>query len=180
MAEYHTKKMHIPEPYSVVRAFLYYLYTDSIARSEFCPDLGTVAGLLVMSSIYDMPRLRLLCVNRLGREIEIENAAVVWERSATAGEDWLRRRAAGFCLTNWGRVVRTSGFKRLSRNSLMELCEEVDMEGRVITADELESVGGLGGGRLGFSASNHGKRSVMLEMAGDENDDVEDEGMEIS
>jgi len=30
MAEFHTKKMHIPEPYSVVKAFLYYLYTDSI------------------------------------------------------------------------------------------------------------------------------------------------------
>lgn len=30
MAEFQTKKMHIPEPYSVVKAFLLYLYTDNI------------------------------------------------------------------------------------------------------------------------------------------------------
>ncbi|KAL8744958.1 MAG: hypothetical protein Q9190_002846, partial [Brigantiaea leucoxantha] len=105
MAEFHTKKMHIPEPYSVVRAFLYYLYTDSIApHPEYCTSLDSVAGLLVMANVYDMPRLRLLCLHRLSRELDVEHAAVVWERAGTAGEEWLRRRAASYCLTHWGRV----------------------------------------------------------------------------
>lgn len=75
MAEYHTKRMHIPEPYSVVRAFLYYLYTDSIAgHPEYCSSVIDVAGMLVMANLYDMPKLRLLCVNRLSRELDVENA----------------------------------------------------------------------------------------------------------
>lgn len=142
MAEFQTKKMHIPEPYSVVRAFVYYLYTDSISKHpKHCADLRDVAGLLVMANVYDMPRLRLLCLHRLSRELDVEHAAVVWERAGVAGEEWLRRRAANYCLTHWGRVVRTEGFRRLSRQSMMDLCEVIDVEGRVVGGEELEKIG---------------------------------------
>ncbi|KAI4154743.1 MAG: hypothetical protein LQ340_001458, partial [Diploschistes diacapsis] len=127
MVEFHSKKMHIPEPYSAVRAFLYYLYTDSIdVHPEYCPSLFEVAGMLVMANVYDMPRLRLLCVHRLSREMDVESAATIWERAGLAGDDWLRRRAAVFCLMHWGRVVRTQGFKGLSQRSMVELCEVID------------------------------------------------------
>jgi hypothetical protein len=138
MREYHRGRLYLPEPYTVVRAFLYYLYTDSIATSPMCPDISTVAGLLVMANLYDMPRLRTLCLHRLYNELDVESAAVVWERAGTAGEEALRKKAAGFVLTYWGRVVRTRGFRRLSRRSLMELCEEVDEEGRVLGGEELQ------------------------------------------
>ncbi|RMZ81774.1 hypothetical protein DV738_g1969, partial [Chaetothyriales sp. CBS 135597] len=131
MVEYQESRLHIPEPYNVVRAFLFYLYTDSIAPSAYCRSLTDVAGMLVMANLYDMPKLRLLCVNRLSREIDIEHAAVIWERAGRTDEEWLKSRAARFCLMNWGRVVRTDGFRSLSRKSLMELCEVVDTEGRV-------------------------------------------------
>ncbi|KAI9369747.1 hypothetical protein BJX61DRAFT_536183 [Aspergillus egyptiacus] len=154
MIEYHTNRMHIPESYAVVRAFLYYLYTDSIAgHPEYCADIIDVAGVLVMANLYDMPRLRLLCVNRLGRELDVENAAIIWDRAGRANEEWLMKRAAQFCLNNWGRVVRTNGFKSLGRQSLIDLCEMADMDGRIITGPELELVGrqgaddGLGSGR---------------------------------
>ncbi|KAJ5578513.1 uncharacterized protein N7459_007477 [Penicillium hispanicum] len=145
MAEYHTKRMHVPEPYSVVRAFLYYLYTDSIAgHPEYCSSVIDVAGMLVMANLYDMPKLRLLCVNRLSRELDVDNAAIVWERAGRTNEHWLMRRAAQFCLTHWGRVVRTEGFKSLSHQSLIDLCEVVDTEGRIIAGPELEMVGAFG------------------------------------
>ena len=180
MAEYHSKRMHIPEPYSVVRAFLYYLYTDSISgHPEYCADVIDVAGMLVMSNIYDMPKLRLLCVNRLSREISVESAAVIWERAGRTNEGWLMRRAAQFCLACWGRVVRSDGFKSLSRQSLIDLCEMVDTEGRVIGGPELEMVtSAYGAGGLGASRE---KRS-RLTMAGNDVDDYEAEdveGMEI-
>lgn len=188
MAEFQTKRMHIPEPYSVVRAFLYYLYTDSVAKHpKYCADLGDVAGLLVMANVYDMPRLRLLCIHRLSRELDVEHAAIVWERAGTAGEEWLRRRSANYCLTHWGRVVRTEGFRRLSRQSMMDLCEVIDVEGRVVGGEELEMVGGLGGGKFGVGGSGReiSKGRVVPPGAnlGDENEDVEvddDEGMEIN
>jgi hypothetical protein len=188
MAEFQTKKMHIPEPYTVVRAFLYYLYTDSIAKHpQYCASLNDVAGLLVMANVYDMPRLRLLCLHRLSRELDVDHAAIVWERAGVAQEEWLRRRAANYCLTHWGRVVRSEGFRRLSRQSMMELCEVIDIEGRVVGGEELEMVGGLGGGKFGVGGlgrepsrrrnSSHGMNTTD---DGDEGDDGDDEGMDVN
>ena len=188
MAEFQTKKMHIPEPYPVVRAFLYYLYTDSIAKHpRYCASLNDVAGLLVMANVYDMPRLRLLCLNRLSRELDVDHAAIVWERAGVANEEWLRRRAASYCLTHWGRVVRSDGFRRLSRQSMMELCEVIDIEGRVVGGEELEIVGGLGGGKFGVgglgrelgrrAAESQGPNQVEERDEGDESDE---EGMDVN
>lgn len=184
MAEFHSKKLHIPEPFSVVRAFLYYLYTDSISPNERGgPSLDDVAGMLVMSNLYDMPRLRLLCRNRLGRELDVEHAATIWERAGAANEDWLKRRAARYCLTYWGRVVRTAGFRKLKHTSLMDLCQEPDIEGRVLGAEELETVGGLGGARFGALNTVRDARPRRFASAtlGEEVDELDDdEGMEMS
>jgi hypothetical protein len=84
-------------------------------------------------------------------------------------------------------VVRTTGFKYLGRKSLLELCEEVDLEGRVVGSDELELIGGLGGGRFGVGGSGRdgrkrsvGSAGVLAGVDGDEDEDVEDEGMELN
>ncbi|GFF41840.1 kelch motif domain protein [Aspergillus udagawae] len=183
MAEYHSKRMHIPEPYSVVRAFLYYLYTDSISgHPEYCSNIIDVAGMLVMANLYDMPKLRLLCVNRLSRELDVENAAIIWERAGRTNEDWLMRRAAQFCLSHWGRIVRTDGFKSLSRQSLIELCEVVDMEGRIVAGPELELVGVLGAEGLDLSRDTKRSRPSVGGAMTDDVDDLEGDdvdGMEI-
>jgi hypothetical protein len=181
MAEFHTKRMHIPEPYSVVKAFLFYLYTDSIHPDD-CPELDDVAGLLVMSNIYNIPNLRLLCVNRLSKELDVDHACIIWHCSGEANEDWLRKRAANFCLMHWGRVVRTQGFLRLPRQALVELSQEIDMEGRVVGGEELEVVGGLGGGRFGVGGVSR-KESIssnQTQQLGESEIDDDEEGMEIS
>jgi len=183
MAEFHSRKMHIPEPYASVRAFLFYLYTDSIAPNpQNGPSLSDVAGMLVMANIYDMPRLRLLCVNRLGRELDTEHAAVIWERAATANEEWLKRRAAAYCLHNWGQIVRTAGFRSLSHGSIIDLCSETDVDARVMGGEELETIGQLS---RPFGAATHRKRSLGssgVVAAGDDDadEDVEDDGMDVN
>jgi hypothetical protein len=181
MAEFHTKKMHIPEPYSVVKAFLHYLYTDNI-HAENCEELDDVAGLLVMSNIYNIPHLRLLCVNRLSKELDVEHACIIWHCAGTANEEWLRRRAAHFCMLHWGRVVRTEGFLKLPREALVELTQVVDMDGRVVGGEELEVVGGLGGGRFGVGGMGR-KASISSNQTvpqSDEAGEEEDEGMEMN
>lgn len=195
MSEFHTKKMHLPEPYSAVRAFLYYLYTDSIVAGPHggvagesgssSPSLEDVAGMLVMSNIYGMPRLHHLCVSRLVRELDIQHAALIFEKASIAQENWLKRRAATFCMTHWGRVVRTEGFRRLRKTAMLELCEEVDAEGRVVGGDELEVVGGLGGARLGQGGMwregrKRGRANGSRSLDGDDGDDADEEGMEIT
>jgi len=183
MAEFHSKRLHVPEPYSAVRAFLFYLYADTI---NYGPNSGTnlndVAGMLVMANLYDMPRLRTLCRNLLGRELDVEHAALIWDRAGVANEEWLKRRAARFCMTHWGRVVRTAGFLNLRRASLMELCQEVDTEGRVLGAEELEVVGGLGGATLSGGVSivepiRQRRPSVIHDEAESSEDD---QGMELT
>ena len=184
MAEFHTKKMHIPEPYSVVKSFLRYLYTDSIHGtmvhdSGATTELTDVAGLLVMSNIYGIPHLRLLCVNRLSKELDVDHACIIWHSAGLAGEEWLRKRAAQFCLLHWGRIVRTEGFLRLPRNALVELSQEIDMEGRVIGGEELEYVSSFGGSRYG---DGHGRKHSFSSQATQmlDEDGEEDEGMEMS
>ncbi|RDL42379.1 uncharacterized protein BP5553_02358 [Venustampulla echinocandica] len=177
MAEFHTKRMRIPSPYPVVKAFLYYLYTDSIHPKD-CGDLNDVAGLLVLSDMYDIPHLRLLCVNRLSKELDVDHACTIWHCAGIANEEWLRRCAANFCLTHWGRVVRTPGFLKLPRHALVELSQEIDMEGRVVGGDELEYVGGLGGARFGFGgmtrkASISSNQTHHLGSETDENEEME-------
>ncbi|KAF4951900.1 hypothetical protein FGADI_7122 [Fusarium gaditjirri] len=181
MAEFHTKKMHIPEPYSVVKAFLYYLYTDSIRGtsdndSEASTALSDVAGLLVMSNIYNIPHLRLLCVNRLAKELDVDHACIIWYCAGLANEEWLRKRAAGFCMTHWGRIVRTQGFLRLPRTALVELSQEIDMEGRIIGGEELEW-GGMND-NMGHDARKGSIGSNQTHMIESEADD--DDGMEMT
>ena len=238
MAEFHTKKMHIPEPYSVVRAFLFYLYTDRIdpappedtmgtgrlsrggkrGRSpgdaasahnsrhhhnknnhtnhtnhlHIAPvtaDLSDVAGLLVMSNIYNIPHLRLLCVNRLSKELDVDHACIIWHCASLANEPWLRKRAAGFCLTHWGRIVRSPGFLRLPRTAIVELSQEIDTEGRVIGGDELDMFGSaleVAGGRFSDSGSvlSRRKESVSSSHASQpgesEMEEEDEDGMDMN
>jgi hypothetical protein len=145
--------------------------------------------MLVMSNIYDMPRLRHLCVNRLVRDLDVMHAALIFDRASTAQEDWLKRRAASFCMTHWGRVVRTDSFRRLKRSTMLELCEGIDAEGRVVGGDELEAVGGLGGARLGSgmgggmwgSGRKRGRLNSLAGTAdGEDGEGESEEGMETS
>ncbi|KAI5807698.1 hypothetical protein DFH27DRAFT_640726 [Peziza echinospora] len=176
MSEFHLHNLYIPEPYSVVRAFLYYLYTDSIAPSQYCTNISTVAGLLVMSNIYGIPRLRALTVGRLSREMDIESAAIVWERAGVANEDGLRRQASKFCQQYWGRVVRTKAFRGLSRDSLVGLCAEVDLEGRVVSgAFSGDGEGSEGGDGMG-GRPPRGRVMLGEEVVDDDEEEGEEEG----
>src|SRR3569833_399550 len=192
MSEFHTKKMHIPEPYSVVKAFLYYLYTDrndpasddhGAEGSGATADLSDVAGLLVMANAYNIPHLRLLCVNRLSKELDVDHACIIWYCAGLAEEEWLRKRAAGFCLSLWGCIVRTSGFLRLPRNAIVELSQEIDTEGRVIGGVEVDLFSAMDGCRFsdGGSAMSRRKESIsshQSQMLESEVDD--DDGMEMN
>lgn len=174
MAEFHTKKMHIPEPYSVVKAFLFYLYTDSIQTEDGGPaDLSDVAGILVMSNIYNIPHLRHLCVNRLIKDLDVDHACITWHCAVLANEEWLRKRAASFCLQHWGRIVRTQGFLRLPRDALVSLSQEIDMEGRVIGGDELDMQMASSGFELARKASISSQNTQQLESEADDDDGME-------
>jgi hypothetical protein len=88
------------------------------------------------------------------------------------------RRAAQFCLTHWGRIVRTDGFKSLSHQSLIELCEVVDTEGRIIAGPDLEMVGAFGADAQGDRDSKSARLRMGSAVSLD--DESEDEDMVLS
>ena len=131
-----------------------------------------------MSNIYNIQHLRLLCVNRLAKELDVDHACIIWYCAGLANEEWLRKRAANFCLLHFGRVVRTDGYMRLPRPALVELSQEIDMEGRVINGEELDMANEMDDG---FGEAMNRKVSISSERTQPENSDVdEDEGMELS
>ncbi|KAK9348384.1 hypothetical protein V1522DRAFT_398477 [Lipomyces starkeyi] len=165
MREYHRKRMHIPEKYSTVRALLYYLYSDTIATTV---SVVIVAKLLVLSNMYALPRLRDLCISRIQDGFDVTNAPTIWECAKVAQEDVLRTSAARFCLRHWGRVVRTKAFRALSKGSMLEICEEVDLEGQVVMGwdshGRRRTDGSTNGGNEGESSG------AMLDDAASETD----------
>lgn len=166
MREYHGKSMHIPEKYSTVCALIYYIYTDTV---PFSTDVSSIARLLVMSNMYALPRLRDICIGRIQDNFDAENAALFWQSARMADESVLRTTAARFCLRHWGRVVRSATFKSLSKSSMVELCEEIDIEGQVV-GGQLEDDGKGNNSSSSFLAR---PKSVFASTvaADDDNDD---------
>ncbi len=78
--------------------------------------------------------------------------------------------------------MRTQGFLKLPRQALVELSQEIDMEGRVVGGDELEVVGGLGGGRFGVGgvARKASISSNQTQTFNESEVDDDDDGMEMS
>ncbi|KAK9257282.1 hypothetical protein V1507DRAFT_446736 [Lipomyces tetrasporus] len=176
MREYHRKRMHIPEKCSTVRALLSYLYSDTIATTV---SVVTVAKLLVLSNMYALPRLRDLCISRIQDGFDVANAPTIWECAKIAQEDVLRTSAARFCLRHWGRVVRTKAFRGLSKVAMLEICEEVDLEGQVVMG--WDSHDRRHGSRSTASANEGDTSGAMLDDATSEADmamaeDVDSDG----
>ncbi|KAK7206530.1 kelch repeat protein TeaB [Myxozyma melibiosi] len=173
MSEYHLKRMHIPERFSNVYALIYYLYTDTLPPET---SINTVAGVLVLSNLYSLPRLRDLCFGRIQDNFTIDSAAFIWECARTAREDVLRTSAARFCMRHWGRVVRSPSFKELSKQFMIELCEEIDLESQVVTPRWK----GAANERNGFvfkgreSISRSSSQPNIYDGAFDEDDEEED------
>lgn len=151
MTEYHSRKLHIPEPVSWVKKLIEFMYRDSI---EGC-TIEEAAGLLVLSNLYELPRLRTLCIEAISKHgISDGNAVLIWQRAVEADENVIRRNAAIQCLRHWGQIVRSDAFHALSKDVMIALCEEADSNG--------------------FLSTYHGEEPVpSKEQLGDTGDDDE-------
>lgn len=123
MSEFHDRKLYIPEPVAWVRKLIEFMYRDSI---EGC-DLNEVTGLLVLANVYELPRLRNLCLEALSRYgiPDFECAVLIWERAYNANENLVLRDAAAYCFRHWGQIVRTMQFSSLSKLAMLSLCTSV-------------------------------------------------------
>lgn len=121
MSEFHSRKMYLPEPEQWVRKLVEFMYSDSLEGFS----LDDVSGLLVLANLYELPRLRRLCLEHISKNsVTCNNAVIVYWRSYTANESDLQKTAAAYCLRHWGEVVRTEEFQELPRDIMIMLCQE--------------------------------------------------------
>lgn len=129
MSESQTGKLYIPEPIEWVGPLIEYMYRDSIEGYS----VNEITGLLVLANVYELPRLRKLCMEFISRtEYNPATAVIIWERAKMAAEPVVSRNAAICCLANWGQVVRSEEFHQLSHESVLMLCMEAS-EKSVVT-----------------------------------------------
>lgn len=116
MLEAQTNVLTLPEPYETVKAFIGYLYTDSIEGMA----TDVIADLLVMGSMYVMKRLVQLCNSALHQQIDIETVSRIYHGAGLSGQIGLRQRALKFMFRNYGPVSKTVGFRSLPKEALFD------------------------------------------------------------
>jgi hypothetical protein len=86
------RRLSFPESYPVALAFLQFIYTDHLLTAQqHHPQILT--RLLVLSDIYNLPRLGLLTTHALHQVLTIQTASMVYETSALTGRTQLQIRA---------------------------------------------------------------------------------------
>ena len=164
MSEYQQAQYILDEPYTVAKSLITHFYTDSLPPALPTPVL---ARLLVLSNMYNIPRLRTLCLGKLLRDLRVEDATTVWAAAREAGERGLEKRAVRICFENWGEIVRTRGFREMRREEMVELCGLVGRGARVVDpSGSLEE------------ESEVGSESEIEEDEDEEGDVTENEDME--
>ncbi|KAF8936616.1 hypothetical protein BGZ58_003969 [Dissophora ornata] len=127
MLEAQTSTLTLPEPYETVKAFIDYLYTDTIEGMS----TDTIADLLVIGSMYVMGRLVQLCSSSLHQQIDIETVSRIYHRAGLSSQLGLRQRALKFMFRNYGPVSKTVGFRSLPKEALFDFWDSTP-EGAVI------------------------------------------------
>ena len=142
MRESSVGSCEIPECYDVVRAFLYYLYTDNLQISGEAAEINgdsdddewkdddesavmLLCDLLHLSNLYDIPRLTLLITNRLRRAMNIANVAFILQTAWNTRTLGLKTDAMHFVLKNLGKCVRILGFAEMSKELIVEVVASI-------------------------------------------------------
>lgn len=86
------RRLSFPESYPVTLAFLQFIYTDHLMTAQqHHPQI--LSRLLVLSDVYNLPRLGVLATHALHQILTIQTASMVYETSALTGRTALQIRA---------------------------------------------------------------------------------------
>lgn len=120
---------------AVFRAFLHFIYTDSL------PDLDDLQGddncemirhLLVAADRYAMDRLKMLCQNILGKNLDVENVATTLALADQHNCDKLKDVCIEFLASSdkMDDVVATQGYENLKRSCPSVLIDALEKRRR--------------------------------------------------
>ncbi|KAG0360648.1 hypothetical protein BG005_010231 [Podila minutissima] len=89
---YSKRTLSLPEPYTVVLAFLQYLYTDHLVTAQQHHS-QVLSQLLLLADMYGLDRLRDLATHALHQMLNMSTAAMVYETAALSQQTGLQIRS---------------------------------------------------------------------------------------
>ncbi|KAF9572544.1 hypothetical protein EC968_009687 [Mortierella alpina] len=97
--------MTLPEPHSVILAFLSFLYTDTVdADTEYT----TICDVMVMANMYLLERLKKLCASILHRRhLQVETCVRIFQAACVSQEHGLKLLSQEFIFRHLGAVMKT-------------------------------------------------------------------------
>ncbi|KAG0165592.1 hypothetical protein DFQ30_008266 [Apophysomyces sp. BC1015] len=126
MAESLERQMEVPESYSVVMAFVRYLYTDSLDEHETWP---VVCEVLVLANMYLLTRLKKLCCERLyRRHLSVGSCGLIFETAIVAEETGLKLLVLDFIFQNYGAILKSNMLMQVPLSVRQEFLEAVPDE----------------------------------------------------
>lgn len=124
MQESSTRTLHIEEPFPWIKALVHYLYTDSIEEL----DLETVAGVMILAHIYDLPELGDICTSQICNSAAYTSHQKVlfWYRGYVAENTLVQQKFARLCFESRDKITKEQAFQDLERVGLLStLCSDM-------------------------------------------------------
>ncbi|CCH44793.1 Kelch-like protein 20 [Wickerhamomyces ciferrii] len=122
MQETKTNTLFIPEPIKWIKSLIEYFYTNDLSTI----DQDIISGLLILSNIYEVPKLRKLCLDRIySKGFNVETVMKVWSRARYINEEILAHNASNYCSKNWDLIIRSPQFEELSKEEIINFCRDV-------------------------------------------------------
>lgn len=133
-------KMFLPEPYTRVKALIYFLYVGSIDfDAKLVEDLSILdyTGLLVMANMYELQELQSLVVMKLfnlfhnfqfkfndGSEDDISLLLKIWKYLSFSDERIFMSTIIDLIKKKWSSITRSQTFLNLSKDEIVKLCQD--------------------------------------------------------
>ncbi|KAI8636329.1 hypothetical protein BD408DRAFT_397568, partial [Parasitella parasitica] len=90
--DYDKRKLHFPDTYAVLIAFLQFIYTDNfVTAQQHQPHI--LARLLFIADMFDLPRLKALATHALHQILNIQTATIIYEAASLSHAVSLQIRA---------------------------------------------------------------------------------------
>lgn len=119
MRESVEREIHIPNVTKPVFLLLIeYLYTETVTV-----DVEHAVDLYILSDLYQLERLKNICINVIKRKISMDNAASILQASSDEGCCELKDICMEFIVTNFETFSKSDSIRSLSHCLLLEVLE---------------------------------------------------------
>lgn len=120
MKEASNNEIEIPETSTeVFQNLINFIYTDDVQFQ----DINMVVNLLIEANKYNLLRLRNICEWQLAKIIDADNVIDLLHLSDIHEASELRGICLDFAVENFDTVTKKKDFKKLSKNTIVELLQ---------------------------------------------------------